>query len=832
MKKFYSFFLSLMAMMLCAVSANAQSSEVVFKLGDLGNSYVANYTTPIEGEGVTVTPVSNVMVHVYEMGELYLAQGTLQFTSKTDKITSIEFVGMGEATVSKGTYADNKWTVELAKGESATIKSAFGAPVEKITVNYNGGSSDEGGAVEEKGFITVTWPTLNMPLEKIADGGILAEFTTTKFYSSVTVELRNTNATYHDLYDLPMRYMDQLQPGNHVCKTTTPGTSTTGGNPAWYAFKGDSYELVVKGYVNYWDIGNDANDRYEAIATVPVVGNGIEHEILSALRLVNITPATQTEIDMETSPAKLTNTRDNIVKFEYSGPVAAMTASVPAGAAGGSGLKLACTRANANGTLWQVTVPQSDLTDPSYFFDITAMDTEGHYLDLNPKHADHTLGLFFEVVSTEVDETVQASLGTPAFSIADGQENVPVTTESILMTFPQAKGYAAGVKAIVNATLYCRDQSEPVSIEARGTVAEGVVLPVTLAADKGYALSVSSILLTETVTQEIEGSTMTFDNPIATYNTNYGIAFYTGKNNTGGSDAAIKLVVTKVEEGALFVKIDGIKDLVPEVTSDHMYNFASQALVNGEIQSYSPGMNFGSEIYSEAIRLTDYNVIEEGKTYTIVVPAGTFSISVWPLTDPDPTDLYTNAEDIVITYPEGEVDDPSDDPSDDVQSVVLYEYPLDQTTLDEANKSRTISKNGVTLVAKGSNAYTIPAEGGNFNGLRVGRYVTLTFTSEKEIESIEFTTTGTVWSGVTDLTAGSFNGAVWSCGNADVNEVSFKTSGDQTISKIVVNFKQTSTSINTVKPVVDSNAMYNLQGQRVYNAKGIVIIGGKKVVVK
>lgn len=498
-------------------------TEVAFNAYDLGSSYIASYTTPIEGEGVTITPGDNVSVHVYEMGDLFLAQGSLTFTSKKDKITSIVFEGMSEANVTKGSFEDGKWTVDLANGESATITSLFGSAITKITVNYNGGSA-QGGTEDQHGTITVQWPVENQGIEKITDGGVLAQFTTTKDYAQITVELRNLNETYHNLYDLPVRYMDGIAAGEVTCTTATPGTASAGQNPAWYAYNGDAYELIIKGYVNYWDVD------YDAIATVNVRGeSSLEHEVMSDVELMKITPETATEINIDAPRGKVTSVRDNIITLEFSGAVSSIDAVRPGSLMSGeSELHLANTVvAGTDGKVWQFTIPASELSifdeGGEYGIFLSAKDAEGHPLVMNERSADHQLGVMFAVTHEDINSSDVITLGTPAFSIVDGAEDVDPSTAFITVNFPEAQGIAGDVIVKVAGQLACRDMSTPVDFEVEGSI-NGVNIPVSLAEGKGYMFTVNTVSLMEQVTVEQE----TFLNPIGVYNVEKSITFFTG----------------------------------------------------------------------------------------------------------------------------------------------------------------------------------------------------------------------------------------------------------------------------------------------------------------
>lgn len=502
----------------------------------------------VDNNNVNITTVGvpfmnttlDVEYNMYNTKELNWKNGTkFVFTAKKD-INKVIFIPTdnskkaitrASAEGGNGTYTNGVWEGKLAAGEKLTLTANDGINIKEIYVCYNGDTfTPINSGDDDKGMITVQWPVENQSITKITDGGILAKFTTNKKYAQVTLELRNTNSNYHNLYDLPMRYMDNLEPGQHTCTTSTPGTSTTGGNPAWIPFNGDAYELVIKAYNNFWD-----ND-HDAMVVVPVRGESAkEHETLSSATLVKITPSTATETNMGAQKAMVTNLRDNTIRFEFSDKLSKFDA-VRGGSlmAGISALKLATAATDGNAKVWTVTIPQSDLANyfvgEDYNFEITAYDANGHILNLNEGRADHALAVIFEITDQEISENDKISLGTPAFSIEDGADNVPASTKSILVTFPEAKGFGDNVIAKVSGALTCRDQSAPVVFSnIEGTLANGVSVPVEFANDKSYSFSITSISLAEkTIVDNKEVL-----KPINTYNGSWEIIFYVHEKQGG-----------------------------------------------------------------------------------------------------------------------------------------------------------------------------------------------------------------------------------------------------------------------------------------------------------
>lgn len=606
---------------------------------------------------VTETAVK-VMYNLYEDGELDWTKGTKLIFEAKDNISRIIFEAssgsnLDHGSADKGSYLSGEWNGALMKGEKLTFIADEGMYIKNIIICYNGDEAQGGSQVETKGTITVEWPTANMPLEKIEDGGLLAEFTTTKDYAYITVELVNLNDSYHNLYDLPVRYMDDVKAGKVVCRTSTPGDAPAGQNPAWYTFNGDAYNLIVKGYVNHWD----QMDEYDAIAVIPVVGTGIEHDKMSTLNLIKITPETATELNYDAPKAKLTSTRDNIVTVEFDGEVSMVDALRPGSVMAGTNELHLKTEpvADTNGKLWSITVPKEELTDEvEYAFFLTAKDKDGGWLNLNENRSDHALAIIFSVTDEEIDPSDVTTLGRPAFSIADGEEDVDPATEVIKMTFPEAKGYDGKVIAKVSGVLACKDMSTPAYFETDGTIGEGVDINVKLRPNKGWMLMINSISLYNEDTQydEINKEYTTFLSPIGTYNTNYTVNFTT-KKEEGEEQEGIKVVVSKIEEQRAYVKIEGISSVLSTVTADSYVHIANVE-INGEPSAYYPDDTFGADVLGDICVTAPVlpgidSEIKEGIN-TMVIKAEALEIGEFPMSAWNPTIMYTNMSDIKITF--------------------------------------------------------------------------------------------------------------------------------------------------------------------------------------
>lgn len=794
------------------------TTEDFFTAGDLGYEMIESPVIETEGAKMTTESFYNasldfnlpVRYSTNEDGTLDWNNGTkLIFTSKKDNITGIEFKGnwIQYASADKGTYDNGIWTGTLAAGESVTLTAADGINIEKIKVHYNGGADDQGEDDTNKpGEITITWPQANSLFASIENGGTLAKFTTTKDYAQVTVELRNLDEDMHNLYDFPVRYMDNVKAGEVEVKAQTPGETT------FYLFKGDAYKLIIKGYVNPWD----QVDNYDAMAEIPLVGDGKEREATSSVKLVSISPADGDNI-------AATNQK---VTLEFDGPVKSVKAVTPMGFDGEQSYATAASTSDRK--VWTINLGDlssfaSAETEASIVeLNITAKDDNDATVVFSNDRSDRALVVKYNVVEgAPVGPTI--TLGAPIFTIQEGETVDAAETKTITVSFPNATGVDANYELAVLGTLSDKSFGST-TVSASGTMGRGVRVPVSLADGKAYHFEINTVMI------GIDGTEVW-----RAENLSYYVNFVTGEGDTGGDveDNAISITPLRVEEGALFVKLNGIDDVLPNLSADHYYTIAT-VLENGVNNSFVPDMTFGGQMKDE-FRLTSWNSIQEGNNI-ITIPAGAFTFGYWPFTAPEPETVYTNAQDIVVkfSYNNGVIGayEEETEPEQPTTSttVVLYEYGA--TVLSAPiGKTLFIEKDGVHLNFAATQSFLVPTEATNFGGLRVSFYNTWTFASEKKIEKIEFETNGTIIdaSKATTLTAGQFDGSTWT-GSAET--VTMKFSNDQTITKITVTVAETATGINNVNVYNDGNA-YNLAGQRVNaSAKGIVIKNGQKFIVK
>lgn len=331
-----------------------------------------------------------------------------QLTGFSDDIYAGVWGDTENEIISYVTLAPGEYTLKFPAGDFTVNGTPNDEFVETFTVTDD--SNDPGkDPADDKGSITILAPIANQPIASIPNNGILAQFTTTKHYAQVIVELRNKNELYHNLYDLPIRYMDNVEPGEHICRTSTPGET----NPTWYTFKDDEYQLIIKGYVNYWD-----ND-YDAIAVVDVVGTGKDHEPISDVKLVSIAPQNQIGKD------------NPVVTMKLSGPAKSITAVIPQGMDGVKKYTATPVEGTDN-TEWTITIDDLDTfaTKESvtsvFELDITAKDMHNTTIAFSDNRADRAYVLFLEIVETTptgINSIATANVQQPAYNIAGQKVN-------------------------------------------------------------------------------------------------------------------------------------------------------------------------------------------------------------------------------------------------------------------------------------------------------------------------------------------------------------------------------------------------------------------------
>lgn len=389
MNKFLRYSLSLVMMLLSAfvgtsgkmmaAELGTPRQEAFFTKWDLGSKMLESVAIETDGMSMTTEGFYNaalnftvpVRYNTNDEGKINWNMGTkLVFTAK-DNVTSIIIDGDWTqfSSANKGSYVNGRWDGELKAGETLTLTANDGINIQSIIVLYNGAELELEDIEEVEGQISVSWPVPNQVIASIAQGGTLCKFTTNKDYALVTIALVNDNSFYAS-HDLQVRMYDGQIIGEGVAKDIEHVVTTAVPNERQFQlFKGDSYTMVFKAYVNQWD-----ND-YDAIAEIPVMGDGVEHEKLSAVKLVSVTPA-GTPIE----PGELPFVGGKVT-LTFDGAVTSVTAVNPRGMEGSTTYK--GTKADAEGKVWEIALGDltslaSAETEISVFnLDITAKAADG-----------------------------------------------------------------------------------------------------------------------------------------------------------------------------------------------------------------------------------------------------------------------------------------------------------------------------------------------------------------------------------------------------------------------------------------------------------------------
>lgn len=360
----------------------------------------------------------------------------LIFTAK-DNISGIVMEGnsdIGSASADKGRYINGVWTGALMKGETLTLTASIGITLSKITILYNGAEYEEEIIENEEGEITVTWPVANQVIASIAQGGKLCEFTTNKDYAIVTIALKNNNTLYTS-HDLQVRMYDGQVIGEGVAKDITHTVTTAVPNEKSFSlFNGDSYTMVITGFVNMWDVP----ENYDCQVEIPIVGGGQEHEVLSNVKLVKMTPE-----GTPVNPGELSITNGKIT-LEFDGPVSSVKA-VNARGMEGSTTYNGTVKAGSDNKIWEVvlgdlsSLASSETESAIFNLAFTAKDAENHTIVFDETKFDYCLEASWKLV--QGTPAPVKSLGTPVFSIANQSEIEAAATMPVTIQFPNAEGY-------------------------------------------------------------------------------------------------------------------------------------------------------------------------------------------------------------------------------------------------------------------------------------------------------------------------------------------------------------------------------------------------------
>ena len=267
---------------------------------------------------------------------------------------------------------------------------------------------EEGGEIEDqKGSIQVSWPIAGQVIASIAQGGTLCKFTTSKDYAQVTIALKNNNVMWLS-HDLQVRMYDNVAKDiEHDVKTAVPN------GKSFQLFKGDSYTMVIKGFVNMWDV---MPDNYDCMVEIPIMGNGVEHDQLSSVKLLKITPA-----GTPLAPGKLP-IEGGRVTLEFDSAVKSVTAVNARGMEGSTTYKAVPVADTAN-KVWEI-----NFGDLSY---LASAETEFSIFNLNitAKAADGIV-VFDE---TKDDFRLEA-----AWTLVEGEPE-PTAIENILFDVKNGK---------------------------------------------------------------------------------------------------------------------------------------------------------------------------------------------------------------------------------------------------------------------------------------------------------------------------------------------------------------------------------------------------------
>lgn len=377
-----------LCLMLVSLAANAvvgdKWQEVIFKSGE------TNVTVPVtfETEGISLSTVGrtidnggtlDVNYNVYEEKEIDWNNGTKLVITAKDKVTGIVMEGkdVAFASADKGEYSNGSWTGELSAGETLTLTSNDGIQIKKITVLYNGAELEEVGEESKAGTITIQYPTEGMTWATFNNGNKLVTFTTTKSYAQVIIDIEDQDPAFDNIYKFPTRMVDnngEKSDNLHVGENTI--TALTADAKPYNFFKGHTYKMIVRGYVNMWD----REEEYDAIAEVTFIGDGKEAETLSDVTIDKVFPASGTALPEGPRTIDLT----------FSAPVKTLKAIMPKGMDGST--SYACTKVDEAGISWKIdlgnlSVESEDGTESSFELQVSGTDTDDNVLNLGANAA-------------------------------------------------------------------------------------------------------------------------------------------------------------------------------------------------------------------------------------------------------------------------------------------------------------------------------------------------------------------------------------------------------------------------------------------------------------
>lgn len=730
--------------------------ETIFKAGEgvpaipfvVNNDNVSIST---EGRPFLDTTI-DVGYNLYDTKELNWKNGTkFVITAKKD-INKVIFVPTADsqkaiayasATGGNGEYNNGVWEGKLAAGEKLTLTADDGINIKEFYICYNGDDFDPAaGGADEKGTITIQYPTLNQIIAKVSDNSKFCTFTTNKQYAQVTMEVYNVTDPESDaIYKFPIQYFDNPVVGENTKYVATPSGTTSGKGEDVFFFKGDSYKIVVKGFVNMWDV---MPDNYDAIAEVYFVGNGIEHEKKSDANLLSITPNDGAQVAMV----------NGLVTLEFDKPVAKVNALTPGGQFDPTINYTATAKAGSDNKVWEINLgDRSDYAsadtdgNPILEVDITAVDAEGGVVFFSTDRVDHALVVKYVLVAGAGPAPV-VTIGDPTWSVAEGAE-IEASTSSINIKFPQVENVMGTYTFEVSGTIADKQMNFSI-VNGTGTVASGADINVTLAEDVAYNLQIGTITIKD-------GETVIYSTEQANYQLNFAT-----KAAQGGNDGEIE--VTGDKNGATFTFVN---------ESDVALSWNEPVTVNGTASDrFDLGMEWNEIVFSPA------QPLEDGK-YDVVFTAGSL---MFDSQNENATDIkvtfYVVDGNITMTAPEPQLP----------TSVIIYEEGVDTHT---NNTELNFSKYDVTLTSETTGSTYVqnnfkPACSSNTsNHLRLFSYNTLKFAAERDIVKIEFVpvSQSAKW-GANSVSTGSFADNVWTGKSKTVDLVLNGTNMD--VLKIIV----------------------------------------------
>lgn len=738
-----------------------KSHEQIFKAGE---TTVTKNNIVLESDGVKITTVDGEFdlggtittipfgYNTYDEKELdWNNKCKFVITSKKDAISKVIFVptasskkAIAYASADKGAYENGVWEGKLAAGETLTLTASDGIQIKDIYVCYNGDEFDPTSIVEEKGTITIQYPTENQLIAKQVDGGKFCTFTTNKEYAYVTIQVVNSNPVYDNLDGFPVRMVDNmgensdnLHVGENTIYAATPASGSAGKGDDWYWFKGDSYTMIVKGYINPWD------NEYDAMAEVHFVGNGKEHVAESTTKLINVTPASGSQIAMV----------NGVVTLEFDGPVSSVTAITPGGMSDPTINHTATAKAGSDNKVWEINLGDrsgqaSADTDgnPILEVDVTAAAADGIIL-LSDTRADRGLELKYELVAGAGPAPV-VTIGDPTWSVAEGAE-IEASTKSINIKFPQVENLYATHTLEVSGTIADK-QMHISTVNGTGTVASGADINVTLAEDVAYNLQIGTITIKD-------GETVVYSTEQANFQLNFAT-----KAAQGGNDTEIE--VTGDKNCATFTFVNE-SDVAPS------WNANAPITVNG---TASDRFDMSPTEWNEIV-FSPAQPLEDGK-YDVVFTAGSLMIN----------SQNENATDIKVTFyvVDGNITMTAPQPQLPT-SVIIYEEGVDTHT---HNTELNFSKYDVTLTSETTGSSFVVNNfkpGTNTGHLRLFEYNTLKFAAERDIVKIEFVpaSQSAKW-GAKSVSTGSFADNVWTGKSKTIDLVLKGTNMD--VLKIIV----------------------------------------------